>query len=239
MKFTKGFGVVRVTDGKWLEWFACEGESYYSFNEFCKEYLDMDKQEMNDFKNIINESEELGEKLVFGTSLIGKGLYYFKVNHITEFVKKYFESEINKKKLEREIDSLLSDSLEVKAKWSKKEKLIGKLLDVNASDIIYYRNLEPRINVETLSKIYGFPVNMIRQTIKVHIVNNGLPKAYYSKKHDDLSITGLFALQNVTFFSMEYNKDILEAFWEAYSRLNINVYGKLLKKNELRICGDK
>ena len=238
MKVTKRFELGEVQDNVFLNRYEDEnGVKYFNFKELCRVVLEMDNIEVYNFRKIAFGMEELEKSFIFGKLPNGKGVHLIRELDTNLLVKKYYETELNRNKLNDEISKLLMEKDDIENKWTKRRRMTGKFEDIALNNIIYLRNHIPRISLNAISKIYGFDKKMIKSICRLEITEKGFPKSFYSSKNEDLTLEGFFLLQNVTCFNKEYAKDILMAFYTANNQIMTGFYQEILKNNELKGFG--
>ncbi len=98
------------------------------------------------------------------------------------------------------------------------------------NDLVYLRNLIPRVKVSTLAKVYGFEESYIRTICRNMILRKGYREGYYDEKNNDLTLHGYFLLQTICFFQNESSREILKSFKSVNDLLLKTVYRNILDK---------
>ncbi len=107
----------------------------------------------------------------------------------------------------------------------------NNIVIVKANDeLVYLRNLIPRVNVTRLAEIYGFEEPYIRAICRNMILRKGYREGYYDEKNNDLTLHGYFLLQTICFFQNESSREILKSFKSVNDLLLKTVYRNILDK---------
>lgn len=155
----------------------------------------------------------------------------------------FVESKLERGWLEankNEFLEFIKNEIEPNLKWRrstmkkvKKYRLRKKnniVITKSNNDLVYLRNLIPRVKVSTLAKVYGFEESYIRTICRNMILRKGYREGYYDEKNNDLTLHGYFLLQTICFFQNESSREILKSFKSVNDLLLKTVYKNILDK---------
>lgn len=198
------------------------GVRYLDLNDICNKYLKLKLTEILYFKRKLSYIKEFKAAFEYG-EYQRNGVHVIKEEIAPQFIKKLCKSEFFSESLNERLTELLESK-------SHEENRIDLIDLVGEKSLVYLKDYEPRVNIKTLSSMYEFSEEYLKQICIQMILKKGYTNDFFDEKDEDLTLEGFFLLQNVALFQTERSREILKAFKRVNDLLRSSVYFKILTK---------
>lgn len=198
------------------------GVKYLDLNDICNKYLKLKLTEILYFKRKLSYIKEFKTAFEYG-DYQGNGIHVIKEEIAPQFIKKLCKSEFFSESLNERLTELLESK-------SHEENSIDLIDLVGEKSLVYLKDYEPRVKIKTLSSMYEFSEEYLKQICIQMIIKKGYTNGFFDEKDEELTLEGFFLLQNAVPFQNELSREVLKAFKRVNDLLRSSVYFKVLTK---------
>ncbi len=198
------------------------GVKYLDLNDICNKYLKLKLTEILYFKRKLSYIKEFKTAFEYG-DYQGNGIHVIKEEIAPQFIKKLCKSEFFSESLNEKLNELLESN-------SYEEKHMDLLDLIGENSLVYLKDYEPRVNIKTLSFMYEFEEEYLKQICIQMIIKKGYTNGFFDEKDEELTLEGFVLLLNAVPFQNELSREVLKAFKRVNDLLRSSVYFKILTK---------